>query len=80
MQKQNEQMPHGLPQKCPPKNIINKNQEKNFFGGAAAAADQVQGGLGHGELEEGQKKKQNFFGRTAFALHKRFFSFGGSKT
>ncbi len=35
---------------------IRKKSEKNWRGGAVAA-DQVQGGLGHGEIEEGQKKK-----------------------
>ncbi len=60
MQKQNEQMPHGLPKKCPPK----KEEKKaaTFFLWAAVTAQvQVQDGLGHGEIEEGEKKKADFF-------------------
>ncbi len=72
-------MPHGLPQKCLSKKYL--KSQKKIGGEGAVAADQVQGGHGHGEIEEGQKKKnQIFFGRAAFALHTRFFSFGGSKT
>ena len=48
-------MPHGLPQKALQK-IFLKNQKNG--GGGAVAADQVQDGLGHGEIEEGQKEKK----------------------
>ena len=68
MQKQNLQIPHDLPKKRPPKKVKKVSRKKKL--GDAVGADQVQGRLGHGEIEEGDKKKQNFLSREAFALHK----------
>ncbi len=59
MQKQNEQMPHGLPQKCLSKKYL--KCQKKVGGEGAVAAGQVQGGHGHGEIEEGQKEKNHIF-------------------
>ncbi len=39
--------------------FLKKSAKKKFW--AAIAADQVQDGHGHGEIEEGEKKKQIFF-------------------
>ncbi len=80
MQKQNEQMPHGLPKKCPPKKY-KKNQQKKFLWAAVIAQVQVQDGLGHGEIEEGEKKKADFFLLSCFCTTLAVvFSFGDSKT
>ncbi len=38
-----------------------KNQKKKFLWAAVTAQVQVQDGLGHGEIEEGEKKKADFF-------------------
>ena len=38
-----------------------KKISKKIFIWAAVTADQVQDGLGHGEIEEGEKKKADFF-------------------
>ena len=47
-----------------PKNALQKKLKKiskKIFIWAAVTTDQVQDGLGHGEIEEGEKKKADFF-------------------
>ncbi len=41
------------------KKFLKKSAKKILW--AAVTADQVQDGLGHGEIEEGEKKKADFF-------------------
>ena len=72
-------MPHGLPPKCLPKNIFKKSEK--IGGEGAVAADQVQGGHGHGKIEEGQKEKKSaFLAELILCYIRGFFSFGGSKS
>ena len=52
----NDQFPHGLTQKRPPKKVAKSLRKKNFFW-AVNAADRVQGGHAHGREEGGKEEK-----------------------
>ncbi len=70
-------MPHGLP-----RNALQKSKKKisKKIPWAAVTADQVQDGLGHGEIEQGEKKKEDFLLNCFCTTLAVVFSFGGSKT